>query len=114
MPKFTTYIFALFISFAAFGQAPEASAPLVAPCSGSICDNEYNFTTTPVTASDTTFDSMFTIFQDQVFSWMFVSSYLVVDSFNFPTPPDQATPNPVTLDGQVFFHTLGILSPTLF
>ena len=106
MPKFATYIFALFISFAAFGQTHEARATLIAPCSGLICDGKYLFTTTPDTPSITTFDSIFFIDQNQVTSWSFVSSYLVVDDFTFSTPI-QADPNPVTLDGFVEFTALG-------
>ena len=110
MLKFTTYMFALFISFAAFGRAHEAGAPPLGTCSLLVCDNDYNFTTTP-SVTDTnhiTFDSMFTIDQDVVGSWMFVDSYIVFDSFGQAgVTAIQATPNPVTLAGEVFGHFLG-------
>ena len=109
MRRINTYIFALFISFAAFGQTFEAVADPVGVCVDMICDNDYNFTTTPVTNTNhITFDSMFTIDQNVVSSWMFVDSYLAFDRFGpLGVTPVQATPFPVTLAGEVFGHLLG-------
>ena len=102
MPKFITYIFAIFISFAAFVPTQEAGAIPVAFCSNSVCDEDYNFITTPDTVwIEHTFDSMFTIFENEVTTFMFTDTYFVVNAFSFNTPII-ADPNPVTLDGTVY------------